>query len=939
MSNQTPLCSYGFKKLGAPVSALLLVIFLAGAYFTWLMIGQADRELRADVLLKARWIAQAVNIESIQALKGNNKDLESPYYRRLKEQLTIVKSATPLCQSIYILGRRSNGALFYFLNSEPTRSKEYVPPGLAYKEASEVERKVFSTQTEAVEGSVSDQWGKWVTPLIPILDAETLVGTGESLAVLGMHVDAHTWNQMLLRAALPSVLLTLALTALLLSGSALVARRSRIIGVPHWGHYLEPTLAASAGLILTLFIAWMLHQQETHGRIKAFLQLATGRTSPITETLHDLLPAKLEMLAHFYEATPAVTPEKFSRFTECLTKNMAGQAWEWIPAIPAVDKARFEEEAQAAGLKGFGIWEKDGDKGTAPAGDRDVYYPVFLATPLQGNSRALGYDLGSETVRRTALEEAARTGLPTVTTPITLVQESGTQVGLLIYQPVFSSGNPRPLRGFALAVLRVETLLKGAGADQSSFMEISYLGNNRALMPLASARNGASMISATRPVFAFGKVFVVTAYAGPEFMRLHPVQAGWQAILTGLLLTAALAIVINVVLRRQEKLERVVFERTAALRESKSRFDQLAERSRTVNWEVDAQGLIAYVSHVVEPVLGYRPEELIGKKYVYNLAVESQRESRKAQFAGAEDRGGYILDTEIINQAKDGQQVWLSRQAIPIFNTDGIVRGYRVSTTDITERKRVDKELLRQKYKLQENYEKLRCLEASRDSIVHMVIHDMRTPLSVIAGYVDLLKTEASLKLNAKECRWLDDVSGSAETLMEMVSQLLDITQMESGEMPLDKKECALTDVVALAIEPHRILCGNRLLEFQELEPFPLICDVHIVRRIIGNLVGNAIKFTQESGKVRVYIQSPDSATMRVSVSDNGFGIPWASQDSVFDKFSQMDPNKKNMGFGLGLAFCRLAVEAHGGRIGLESEPGKGSTFWFELPRLAACRT
>ena len=772
------------------------------------MIARADRELRADMLLRARWIAQAVNIELIQALKGTDEDLDSPYYQRLKEQLALVKSATPLCQSVYILGRRSNGTIFFFLNSESPHSKNYISPGLVCKKDSEVINKVFSTQTEAVEGPVHDPWGNWVSPLVPILDAETVIGTGESLAVLGMNVDVHTWNQILFRAALPTGLLTLALTALLLSSSALLARRSRLVEItPHSMHYLEPALAASLGLILTFFIAWLVHQQESYDRTKAFLQLAASRTSPIAEAFHDLLPVKLEILAHFYEATPSVTPEKFSRFTECLTKNTAGQAWEWIPAIPAADKIRFEEEAHAAGLKGFGIWEKDEWMKPAPAREREMYYPVFLATPLPGNARALGYDLGSETVRRTALEEAARTGLPTVTDPVTLVQESGTQVGLLVYHPVFWNEKSKSLRGFALAVLRVETLLKGIGADQSSYMELSFMSKNGASTPLTTARNGALnlLISATRPVFAFGKVFAVTAYPGPEFLRLHPVRGAWLVILTGLLLTTALVVVITVVLHRQEKLEQVVFERTEALRENKQ--------------------------------------------------------------------------------------------------------------------------------ELQANYEKLSHIEASRDSIVHMVIHDMRTPLFVITGYVDLLKAEASTKLDAKECRWLEDVSGSAETLMEMASQLLDITQMESGNMPLKKEECALADVVASAIEPLRILCGNRHLKFETLDLPPLLCDANIIRRIIGNLVGNAIKFTQESGKVKVCIEKTDSATVRVSVSDNGFGIPWESQKSVFDKFSQMNSNKKNLGFGLGLAFCRLAVEAHGGQIGLESEPGKGSTFWFELPQ------
>ena len=151
------------------------------------------------------------------------------------------------------------------------------------------------------------------------------------------------------------------------------------------------------------------------------------------------------------------------------------QAWEWIPAVPAAEKCRFEQKARKAGLRGFEIWQKDARGKRVPASGRDVYYPVFCVAPLVGNEHALGYDLGSEPLRGAALEVAAHTGLMTATDPVNLAQETGSQQGMLVCRPVFDDGPPTRLRGFALAVLRFGTVLKSADPDQSASMELLLL--------------------------------------------------------------------------------------------------------------------------------------------------------------------------------------------------------------------------------------------------------------------------------------------------------------------------------------------------------------------------------------------------------------------------------------------------------------------------------
>ena len=226
------------------------------------------------------------------------------------------------------------------------------------------------------------------------------------------------------------------------------------------------------------------------------------------------------------------------------------QGWAWVSVVPEADKLRFETAARAAGLRGFEIWQRDARGNRAPASKGDVYYPVFQVAPLPANEGAIGYDVGSEPLRHAALETAMRSGLPTATDAITLVQDTGTQKGMLVCRPVFGAGNPRRLCGFAQAVLRMGALLRHACPDASLFMDLSQARRDAGPEMLATTADSdlpaTGPLALTRPVFAFGKVFLVTAHAGPEFMRLYPVRAGWLAALPGFGLTAALAIVISV---------------------------------------------------------------------------------------------------------------------------------------------------------------------------------------------------------------------------------------------------------------------------------------------------------------------------------------------------------------------------------------------------------
>ena len=170
---------------------LLFLLFAGGTVVLWWIVQSTDNEMRSELLQQARIATQAINKDRITSLTGSEKDLAMPAYQRIKQQLALMRKARHQCKFLYLMGQRSDGAIFFLVDSLPEGAKDYAPPGLIYDEISQAYRKVFDTGQEAVVGPVTDRWGTLVTALIPVK-----LNRADSFAkVLGMDVDAEDWHR------------------------------------------------------------------------------------------------------------------------------------------------------------------------------------------------------------------------------------------------------------------------------------------------------------------------------------------------------------------------------------------------------------------------------------------------------------------------------------------------------------------------------------------------------------------------------------------------------------------------------------------------------------------------------------------------------------------------------------------------------------------------
>lgn len=241
--------------------------------------------------------------------------------------------------------------------------------------------------------------------------------------------------------------------------------------------------------------------------------------------------------------------------------------------------------------------------------------------------------------------------------------------------------------------------------------------------------------------------------------------------------------------------------------------------------------------------------------------------------------------------------------------------------------------LRRMQKQIADQYDALRKLEGMRDSLTHMIVHDLRSPLQGILMSMELLASE-DMRPNVDVGDTSKRGLRSAQSLMQIINTLLDVNKLEAGEMRLERADGDLHTAVKGAFESLGTLVTDRTVKVEQPDgPVPASFDHEILTRVIANLVANALKFTPKPGEVVVRI-SRSRGGPTIEVIDRGPGIPPEYRERIFEKFGQVDgaKNRKMPGTGLGLTFCKLALDAHGGAIGVDSEVGKGSTFWISLP-------
>jgi PAS domain S-box-containing protein len=360
----------------------------------------------------------------------------------------------------------------------------------------------------------------------------------------------------------------------------------------------------------------------------------------------------------------------------------------------------------------------------------------------------------------------------------------------------------------------------------------------------------------------------------------------------------------NVALLRMAELEK-------ALRSSEENFRNSLEKSPLGVCIITAEEEILYANRAMLDICDYGSvEELKAVPTVDRYTTESYAEHQERK-----------------EKRKRGEPV-PSNYEISIVYRDGEVRHLAVSCAEVTWNGERQFEALYQDVTEREKLDKL------KDDFIGLVSHELRIPLTVIIGAVNTVLAEGA-RLSPQETRQLlRDTANEADSLSQLVGNLIEMSRVQANRLLLNTETISVKNIIQDTVEA--IKCQSSVHQFVVDLPskVPLVqVDQLRLRRILHNLLENAVKYSPKGGKIRVSVREEEERLL-IGVSDQGIGISLADQAKLFGAFQRLEESKLDgvKGLGLGLVVCRRLVEAHGGRIWIESEPGKGSMFFFTLP-------
>jgi len=372
--------------------------------------------------------------------------------------------------------------------------------------------------------------------------------------------------------------------------------------------------------------------------------------------------------------------------------------------------------------------------------------------------------------------------------------------------------------------------------------------------------------------------------------------------------------------------------------------------SRTTNGVIitDECGRVVWINEGFERISGYQMKDMLGRSPGAVLQGP-QTDPQTTRYIREQLRAKKPFTAEILNYRKNGETYWLRVDINPLFDDRGELTNYIGIETDITRQKETETALkLATEHAREAAREANRANEAKSRFLANMS-HEIRTPLNGVLGFTQVLEMRNDLPRDAAEM--IRSIGRSGEHLLHLINDILDISKIEAGKYQLTDADILLQEMLR---DIEEVFAPNAQLkslkyevtgwDFAEDKPldeksFYFRSDARALRQVLLNLVGNAIKFTTE-GSVLVKGGPNGPTSLKFLVEDSGVGIPESDQSRIFETFEQSSHQSPNAGgTGLGLPICRKLVSLMEGSLYLESTPGMGARFWFEIPLLPPTET
>jgi PAS domain S-box-containing protein len=352
---------------------------------------------------------------------------------------------------------------------------------------------------------------------------------------------------------------------------------------------------------------------------------------------------------------------------------------------------------------------------------------------------------------------------------------------------------------------------------------------------------------------------------------------------------------------------------------------------------LDPAGFVTSWNQGAERIKGYRAEEIVGRHFSTFYQADDAAAGEPARGLRVAEQEGRF-EAEGWRVRMDGSRFWASVVITALRDEAGRLRGFAKVTRDITERKRIQDQLLeaehREVLKLREHADRMAALEQTKSQFLNLASHELGTPVSLIRGYLSLFEDGDLGDLNERGKHAVSVLTEQARELHLVVGRMLEVARLELG-VGLSKKDLDLRQVVGEALESVRRQAGASH-GFRLVAPdhaVRVVADPGQLRRALDNLLDNSVKYSPDGGEVVCHV-SAEPPWADVKIQDHGIGMELAQLDQLFRPFGRLvtDQTAPILGAGLGLYLSREYIRLQGGDITVTSEPGRGSTFTLRVP-------
>ncbi|MBN2402939.1 MAG: PAS domain S-box protein [Spirochaetes bacterium] len=369
-------------------------------------------------------------------------------------------------------------------------------------------------------------------------------------------------------------------------------------------------------------------------------------------------------------------------------------------------------------------------------------------------------------------------------------------------------------------------------------------------------------------------------------------------------------------------------------RESQQRFQILVETLNDWVWEINENGVYSYVSPRVQDILGYKPEEVLGKTpFEFMSPEEAERVDKICSPLLKERKPLISIENTVFH--KDGRFVVIETSATPFFDSEGCFRGYHGADHDITERKLAEEKIRRLNEELEqrviERTTQLKAANKELEAFSYSVSHDLRAPLRAISGYSGILLEDYHEKLDEEGRRICSVIGFECQRMGRLIDDLLSFSRLNRSEIKVSNIN--MNSFVKSILEELSPSIENGKYDIRIHDLPPAKGDQPLVHQVWVNLISNAVKFSAKKEKPVIEIEGiVDKKNVIYSIRDNGAGFDMQFADKLFGVFQRLHSAKEFEGTGVGLAIVQRIIHRHGGTIWAEAELNKGAVFYFTLP-------